>query len=276
MHWILQENLFKESEWENLVGALERFNIPYSVHKVIPFIGELMPPAEPKQEKVVCFGSYSMRHAAKEHGWNPGVYDLEPINFEIQREHWGDLMLNYDSKVVMFKDVHWEGDEPRFIRPIEDSKVFAGGVFEWDEFRQWQRNVCVLELDYGNSLMPETLVQVCTPKTIYSEYRYWIVDKKVVTKSLYKRGNTVTYSPVVDARFDRFVDEVLRFEEGCRGITLSMVPTGWMPHRAWVLDVCETPDGIKIVEINTINAAGFYAGNVQDLVVALEFMERTK
>jgi hypothetical protein len=196
----------------------------------------------------------------------------QPINFEIQREHWGELMLNYDSKVVMFKDVHWEDDEPRFIRPIEDSKVFAGGVFEWDEFRQWQRNVCVLELDYGNSLMPETLVQVCMPKTIYSEYRYWIVGTKVVTRSLYKRGNTVTYSPIVDARFDGFVADVLRGDD----ITLTTANNGWMPHRAFVLDVCETPDGIKIVEINTINAAGFYAGNVQDLVVALEFMERTK
>lgn len=43
MHWLLQQNLFKESEWENLVSTLERFDIPYSVHKVIPFIGELEP-----------------------------------------------------------------------------------------------------------------------------------------------------------------------------------------------------------------------------------------
>jgi hypothetical protein len=47
----------------------------------------------------------------------------------------------------------------------------------------------------------------------------------------------------------------------------------WNPHRAFVIDVCDTPDGIKIVEINTINAAGFYAGNVTELVMALENME---
>jgi len=30
---------------------------------------------------------------------------------------------------------------------------------------------------------------------------------------------------------------------------------------------------MKIVEINTINAAGFYAGNVQSLVLCLEDLE---
>jgi hypothetical protein len=40
-----------------------------------------------------------------------------------------------------------------------------------------------------------------------------------------------------------------------------------------VIDVCSTPNGLKIVEINTINAAGFYAGNIQSLVLALEAME---
>lgn len=74
MHWVLQENLFRENEWGNLVSTLERFEIPYSVHKVIPFIGELVPAVEPKNERVVCFGSYSMRHSAKKFGWTPGVF----------------------------------------------------------------------------------------------------------------------------------------------------------------------------------------------------------
>lgn len=267
MHWILQENLFKEQEWENLTAALERFNIPYSVHKVIPFIGELLPKAEPRQEKVVCFGSYSMRHTAKAEGWTPGVYDLEPINFQVQLEHWGDLMLNADSQVLPFKDVKFK--DIAFIRPIEDSKVFAGKVFDQAEFEEWQRKVCVLEEDYGTSLTKDTLVQVCNPKVIYAEYRFWVVDKKIVTASLYKRGDTVMYSSTVDAHVHRFADSVIRHGD----ITLSMHTSAWQPHRAYVLDVCDTPDGMKIVEINTINAAGFYAGNVQDLVMALEGME---
>ena len=128
MHWILQENLFKEAEYEQLIAALGRFGLPYSVHKVIPFIGELVPPAVPQAEKVICLGSYSMRHTAKAEGWTPGVYDLFDQNFSVQLAHWGDMMLNADSVVAPFHAVNIT--EPTFIRPIDDSKYFAGKVFD--------------------------------------------------------------------------------------------------------------------------------------------------
>lgn len=266
MHWILQENLFKEKEWDTLLSVLDRFNIPYSVHKVIPFIGELIPAPEPKQKNVICFGSYSMRHSAREFGWTPGVFDLEPYNFNVQMQHWADLLLNADAEVVAFKDAVITDDT--FIRPIDDSKHFAGRVFGVEEFLKWQHSVCALEEDYGSSLSRDTLIQLCKPKKIYAEYRYWIVDGRVATKSLYKRGDRVMYSPEVDPRVDRFVYEILRWGN----ITLTMYPESWIKERAFVLDVCETPEGMKIVEINTINAAGFYAANMTDLVLSLEAM----
>jgi hypothetical protein len=271
MHWILQENLFKEKEWDTLLSVLDRFNIPYSVHKVIPFIGELIPAPEPKQKNVICFGSYSMRHSAREFGWTPGVFDLEPYNFNVQMQHWSDLLLNADAEVVAFKDAVIMDDT--FIRPIDDSKHFAGRVYGVDEFVKWQHSVCTLEEDYGSSLSPNTLIQLCRPKKIYAEYRFWIVDGQIVTQSLYKRGDRVTYSSDVDSRFHSFVNMVLRYRKDIRGVTMSCTPDGWIPERAFVLDVCETPEGMKIVEINTINAAGFYAGNMTDLVLSLEAMQ---
>jgi hypothetical protein len=115
-----------------------------------------------------------------------------------------------------------------------------------------------IEDESGDSLSGETLVQICRPKVIYGEYRFWIVNGEIVTKSVYKHGDTIMYAAEVDERFDQFVMDCLAI---------------WQPHRAFVIDVCDTPEGIKIVEINTINAAGFYAGNVQSLVLSLEEME---
>ena len=257
MHWILQESLFKESEWSSLIGALDRFDIPFSVHEVIPFVGELVPPAAPRQDKVVCFGSYSMRHTAKAQGWTPGVYDLFDRNFHAQLAHWGERMLNFDSRILPFKDVP-RLTQPTFLRPIDDSKFFSGKVFMPEVFNDWQHKVVDLGHDHGTSLSGETLVQICHPKTIHGEYRFWIVNGRIVTRSMYKRGDQVIYSSEVDDRFDRFV--------------MACV-AAWQPHRAFVIDVCDTPEGMKIVEINTINSAGFYAGNVQSLVLALEEME---
>lgn len=256
MHWILQNNLFNEDAYQTLLDTLERYGFDYTIHKVVPFVGDLIPEPDTSSHgyNVICMGSYSMRHAANKYGWEPGVFDLEQDDFVVQLAHWGDHMLNADSRVVAFKDVNF--DEPdMFLRPINDSKVFAGKVFTKEEFYEWKRKVVVLEYDYGNSLSKDTLVQVTLPKVIYAEYRFWIVMGKIVTASLYKRGDKVMYSSDVDERFFDYVKE--RIKE-------------WQPHEAFVIDVCDTPDGIKIVEINTLNSCGFYAADIPKLVTALQ------
>ena len=40
---------------------------------------------------------------------------------------------------------------------------------------------------------------------------------------------------------------------------------------AFVIDVCLTENGWKIVECNCINCAGFYDGNMQKLIMELEY-----
>jgi hypothetical protein len=257
MHWVLQETLFREHEWEALVGCLERHAIPYSVHKVVPFAGTLVPAAEPRHGKVVCFGSYSMRHSARANGWTPGVYDLYACDYLVQRERWGaQRMLNGDSVVVAFKDARL--DRPAFVRPVDDSKYFAGAVFEPDAFNAWVRKVAVLDEDVGSSLTGDTRVQICAPKTIYAEYRFWVVDGDIVTQSAYRRGGRSYFASDVDERCAAYVREIVAI---------------WQPARAFVVDIGDTPDGLRIVEINTINAAGFYAGDIQAIVLALEALE---
>jgi hypothetical protein len=198
-----------------------------------------------------------MRHTARAQAWTPGVYDLFDKDFKVQLSHWGERMLNFDSRILPFKDVP-RLTEPTFLRPVDDSKYFAGKVFMPGDFNDWKHKVVDLGQDHGTSLSGETLVQLCNPKTIYGEYRFWIVNGEIATRSMYKRGDKVIYASDVDERFDRFVHECVQ---------------AWQPHRAFVIDVCDTPHGMKIVEINTINAAGFYAGNVQSLVLSLEDLE---
>lgn len=266
MHWLLDESTFVGEESTKIHTALDRMGLPYSDHKVVPFIGELIPPAAPTQSKVICIGRYSMRLTAKKYSWNPGVYDLFDYDFRLQRSHWGDQMLNADSLVVPFKDAVIE--EPTFIRPCDDTKYFTGRVWEAEEFNTWRKGICEGGNDWGNGLSGETLLQLCRPKVIYAEYRYWIVDGRIVTRSLYKRGSKVIYSTEVDQAVDWYARGV-----GCATTLAARNPLPWLP-KAFVLDVCETPDGYKIVEINTINCAGFYAGDVQLIVAALEELER--
>jgi len=256
-HWVLQSGWEYEAGWASMLEALERFDIPFSVHRVVPFIGDLEPEPTPPSDDVICMGSYAMRHYAKRRGWNPGVFDLEPHTFELQRDHWGEAMLNADSEVMPFGEVRFDG--LKFVRPVDDAKAFAGRLFEWEEFADWQQGVAALGEEIGNSLTSATLVQVSSPKMIFQEVRCWVVEGRVVTASVYRRSSRVIYSSEVEPRLIEFADALA---------------SEWSPEKAFCLDVCDTPEGLRVVEINTINSAGFYAADMQKLVASLDGLRR--
>jgi hypothetical protein len=257
-HWILQNNLYSEEGWTALTGALDRFEYPYSVHKCVPFAGTLEPEANPPPGPVIVMGSYTMARHAKERGWTPGAW-LDNLDFEIQREYWGDLMLNADAQVLEFGTVPFQS-EPFFMRPAQDTKSFTGMVFDWAEYTRWRDGIVRTgpEPDFGL----ETPIMICKKKEIWSETRTWVVDGKVVTASGYKVGTIKRYTAPeqVDAR-------ITDFAQACAD--------KWSPNQAYVLDVAEIDTGgwkgggLRIVEINNLNSAGFYKGDMQKLVQAL-------
>lgn len=257
MHWIVQEDfLLGKPGWADLVDTLNRFGVEHSFHKVTPRTGELTPEAEVGHTNVFCYGSYSMRHVASRLHWRPGIFDLFHQDFEQQRAHWGKQMLNFPSVVCELAQANCSGDKV-FVRPVADTKSFTGRLFEKFEFEEWMRRACDRGGDSpaSSSLRKDTLVQVCDPVEIHGEYRCWIVKGQVVTSSVYRRGGQAFFSDEVDDRVVAYAQD--RVAE-------------WQPHEAFVLDVCDTPVGMRVVEINTINCSAFYAADVQRLVGALE------
>lgn len=143
-------------------------------------------------------------------------------------------------------------DKPMFIRPVEDSKSISGKVFTPEEFAKL---VSVgSKITTGDVFSSETEIIISSPKVIYSEWRLFIVDGKIVTASRYKLGNAVVHSNIIDA-------EVIEFGKKCID--------QWQPLEAYVLDIALTPEGPKIVEVNCLNSAGFYATDPGLLVQAL-------
>lgn len=264
MHWILQSNLFREKGMEELRDYLENNEIPYSEHKVIPFIGKLEPDSN-ATDKVVCFGSYSMRHVAKEKKWEPGVFEVP--DYDICTAKWGThLMLNGDASVTNVEslgeeDLQWYPD-PFFIRPVSDAKYFAGMIISHDDWLLWRHKIVVLEEDNGSSLRANTMVMIASPKKICQEYRFWIVDRQIVTSSMYKMGSRVLYQ-----------DETST-PQGASNLAHFICDYMWQPARAYVMDICLTDDDEwKIVEVNCMNAAGLYAANIPKLVNAIDRMQ---
>ena len=255
MHWLIQERFAHEDAYQVMIRTLEQAGIPYTLQeKVIPFVGELIPEPQINTNNVICMGAVALRHAAKRRNWTPGVYDMSDFEFEDHLKHWGDRMLNADSQVVKFGEAQYEGE--MFIRPSRDTKAFTGMLCEASELKGWQEQVARLGKDPNGNLTSETLIQVCSPKPIFGEYRFFIVDGKVATASMYKFGSGV---------FLQEHNENSIYRE-CVEEALSV----WQPLPAFVMDIADTPNGPKIIETNTINSSGMYAIDVQRLVFALE------
>lgn len=257
MHWIIQNNLYREGAYTRLIEVLHRENYTFSMHKIVPFAGQIEPDINP-EGPVICIGSYGMKRVSQKKGWTPGVFDLEPITFEMLKEKWGKHLLNYDSVISTFSDA-MPKDGIFFIKPATDIKYFAGMVTTADQLIAWQKGIATKGMsDDGTGLCHDTLVTVASSKNIYREARFFVVDGKIATFSTYKVGNRVIHDPHVD---DYIIDYAqARINE-------------YQPHRAFVIDICVTLEGCKIIEINTLNFSGFYASDMDKLVYALGNMK---
>lgn len=260
MHWIIQSNVSNEANYPRLLEELHRLGIKHSVHQLIPFTSELHPTPKVVDNKVLCIGSYSLQRVALANCWTPGIYSISHVTHKEMLTRWPGRMLNHGIQAA-FADVpeHMHGMQEFFLRPATDEKIFAGKIISKEEFDRWHDAIVRNGEDYGNGLTPTTEVFISPVKTVNSEFRTWIVNGKVITASSYKLQGK--YNP------NLHVDEsIINFAEECANL--------WSPHKAYCLDICKTPEGLKIVEPNTINCAGYYNADVGKLVSALEALEQ--
>ena len=270
MHWVLQGNLQPDSGLRFLDDHLERWGIPYSKHDVVPFIGTIIPDISP-EGNVIVIGSYSMRHVAEAKGWVPGCFDVGHLTHEDFVRNWGQRMLNADhiirslGEIPQWLEMHSPLHAPQsfFMRPEIDSKAFPASVYTRESFMSWLAKIIrMIETAKSREHMSidlDTRAVLAPVRNIDQEVRCWIVDGRLVTASGYRRGDTVYYDPIVDQSILHYAREVAAHE--------------WQPQRAYVLDLCVCEDQIRIVEVNTLNSAGFYAADMQKLVEAIEGME---
>ena len=254
MFYILQKGLRSGNE-EVLIKALDEMGLGYEECRMIPFVGEIE--FTTKRKDVFCFGSISLASAAHKYGWRCGSMHNANHDFEVYGKEYEDKMLNHGALIMEFTDAIPESfPEMFFARPTKDVKIFSGQVFmkhSWDEY---VADCIKNEATYH--ITSETKVMLAPLKNIEYEVRCWIVGRKVITMSQYKKGNRIIYKNVDDLDWLReIVQEYVYMYE---------------PAEAFVMDVCkvEGEDEIKIVEINCINSSGLYHANCKLLIEAIE------
>lgn len=260
MHWIVQNNLINPNDLATLRAHLERTETPHTLVKLIPIFNLLDEtddgPVPSIDGSVVVYGSTSLGTIAAQRGWTPGYWGAN-LDHEAYVKGLGSLMLNHDAEVGTLEGIEHRWDR-FFLRPALDTKAFAGEVMTWDDLVNLRTNVQALDGEPDVTLRPQDRVVMAPLKTVYAEYRFFVVDGRLVARSRYKQHDRLAVSPEVPAHVSAFADACVQ---------------RWQPSRAFAIDVAETDEGLRVVEFNAMNSAGFYACDIGAIVDTVNAMD---
>lgn len=164
-------------------------------------------------------------------------------------------LLNEKSSLYPIKDnLDLRFDSNFFIKPSKDQKAFTAGILESGQtikdFIHSQK--------YQNSYMEETAI-IAPCKIITAEYRFFIVEKEVITGSMYRFANKGVLSEVIPKNIIDAAKEYAQL---------------YQPHDVFTMDLAETPAGIYIVEYNCWNASGLYKTDIAKIFDAVNEYKR--
>lgn len=274
MHWLLQQNALTSELglFDIITRTLDAGGVPWTPVRALSFTDKIVAVDEDVNGKelddipelpidisgpIMVYGSYTLALIAAKKDWTPGAFVNDNFTHDALAEGWGkERMLNGDAVVCRLDELAgaMHGRENVFLRPFEDTKSFSGMVQGHDEALWWAEKAVKAK---GPMLNASTQIVVASTRSIQAEYRLFVVDGRIVTSSLYKLGQRVIS--------DKYTPQaVLDYAKRCIEL--------WVPDRAFVLDIAETPEGLAIIEVNNINSSGVYAADLSRLIQELDAM----
>ncbi|TGN21949.1 ATP-grasp domain-containing protein [Empedobacter tilapiae] len=241
MYILIQSNIYKDPDFDRIYPILEELNIPFEKIDLNSSINKLE--IKENRNDVFVYGSVKLAMLAKENThWKPGSFYGGNHLFEINSKYFGDNLLNYQVEIRKFGGkLDWNVNEEKFIKPYKFAKLFRGDTFTKNKWETFVENT----LSNPNTplINENSLIQISTPREIIKEARLWIVGKEIIDAVYYKILKDIPFEESVENDAINFAKEMVN---------------KFNVAEAFVMDVCLTEIGWKIVEINCINSAGFF------------------
>jgi|694.fasta_scaffold23084_4 hypothetical protein len=177
-------------------------------------------------------------------------YDEDFINHDLKTFRFGDLpQMEKESSNYLTKQI--------YIRDAYGDNLIKGRVHSYMELTT--KYTEYLGRSLGKKKIDDDYVMCySTPKTIVSEYRFFVVNRKIVTASQYN-SEGLYWIRNIDMMYNTEFDEHFKFVE-------RMI-NKYSPDDSFVIDICKLEDGsMKVVECNCINCSGFYAIDLELLI----------
>lgn len=253
--WVIQSNMIDRNDVSILVDIFQQEGIDFCRAEVFPFVDEItFLDKEPTNKNVIPYGSYKLTRLGLDKNWKGQFYNPETFRVDTWNKSRND-MLNHDAMIFpigcisrIFKSMPPE--EMWFIRPVEDLKHFNGVVTSAQEIVRFATSRDSESFSFSD----DTLAAVSIPTKIDMEWRWFVVDGKVIDGSVYRmRGQRLTQNE----RTPSVIEEA------------QALADKWLPDKTCVMDIALTSNGPQVVEFNCINSAGFYNNNIRAIVKAM-------
>ena len=253
MQWIIQNSgvtfACLDNNVEPLVKAIDEFGDSRIAVGVIPFTDTIVGMEDVDNSiPTMFYGSTRLIELAEKMSFKPGVFYKKdwflPKNWRGKRLD----LLNEDQEYLTVSTIrnNWI-NEPIFIKS-SDTKILTGMVLEGSKDRDWW-------IEEYNHLKDTDELVISPIKRIVQEWRFFIVDGKIVTGSQYKHDGILR---ILEPIPDNVWKQARKMIED------------WMPSQNIVMDIALMFDGsYKVVEWNCLNCSGFYASPILLLLAAV-------
>lgn len=209
------------------------------------------------KERVIFHGSLgNADRICRELNWSPGSYcqterffcsNWYPLaNRWLLNDRWHKTTVRELTENAQAVTCQLGEGQSVFIRPDSPLKPFSGRVLATHQITQ-------RSLDFGFYYEDLDLPIIIAPvKSIRNEWRLVIADRQIIAGSGYSaEGRHPIANPLPDAVFQYGAD-----------IAMELEP----PERVYIMDICETADGLRLLELNPFSGADLYACDPHQVV----------
>lgn len=215
--------------------------------------------AFPADACVVFYGSIELcADLIRKTPWVPGAFcTMKNYNCTSYYPHFGKYLLNGDYSMLPFGELRRQKellydtfgeDNAVFIRPNAGNKIFTGQLVYQERFDK------DIELMGFYETPDSELCVVSSPVNMRGEYRFVVVDRKIITGSQYRDNDGNLIASPVPCNPELYPQDIVDSVQ-------------WQPDRVWVLDMCHTAGGrYSMLEINSFSCSGLYGCDMEPIV----------
>jgi ATP-grasp domain, R2K clade family 3 len=195
-----------------------------------------------------------MRHILASRRWSPGGWcNFQNLACSSYYAHFGPFLLNREytflpiAEAVRLADnlfARYAKGGQVFVRPDSVDKSFTGTLTDRSMFGHQF---------FGATFDPATLILVSRAKKLTREWRLIVANGKVITGSQYREVDEHRETP-------GYPEEVLAFA------TTVLNSVSWRPAPMFIMDICDSEDGLRLLELNSFGCSGHYLADLRIVV----------